>query len=934
MFDTPLQPEQASFSRGEVSPELFGRVDLQAYSSALRTSRNGFIRTEGCWSNRQGFQYVGPSTVQTLFGSVVIPFVYSNQQAYVIEIGAGAGNVQAYALGAPVGAALNSPYSLSELGQLRYTQSTDTLTVFHKNHIPYELKRTAPTTFTFLPAVYINGPFLTQNTDGTTFVYASAITGTVNLASNAAIFNANHVGALFQLSEQDLSVIPPWEPGKVNPGLPGIAGPPGTQGALRRSNGKNYKRVADYAGVNCQTGSWQPSHTQGTQPDGDGDIQPGGSATAGIYWQYQDSGFGVVLITAYIDAFHVTGVVQPNYVGGPARLPLAVVGGPTTLFGPFNFTGDGVSPGFSPLVATTSTDPNKFYVTVAGVYVAPSMYTITGLAPGTITFVIPPANGAAVVVKQIDALKQTTYWAFGAFSTDQGYPAAGTYYPDRLVMGGTIKQPVGLFGSKTSQYHDFGVSNPLVNSDGFTVFLNARQQNAINDMLPLQDLIVSTSGVMWKLFPGSTGTALGPLSISAVPQGFVGQQEGCRAVLYSDSLIYPTYGGRRLRDMIYQFQFDKYMGSELTAYSRHLIPYGKTLIELTYANEPWTQLFALRSDGVLLTCTYVRDQQMVAWSRWDTQGTIEGVAVIPENNSYALYAVIGRTINGAYTRYIERLNQWETLTDLDWRFMDASITYDGRNTSATTMILAGGTSWSAGDTGTLLASSASGWAGFAASDVTNNNVIQFYDAAGTLLGRVQITGYISPTQATVRMMGVIPTTLRGVATSVWTFARTNFTGATHLKNTLVAVLADGDALAGKDGVPYLRVDGSGNLAIPNAAGVVTIGLQYLSDFETLQLNVQGQETVRERTKDIPVLYLDVTETRGLLAGTSFDSLTSFAERGFETYTQPTNPQEGIIATQIFSDFDSETHVCVRQPYPLPATIRMVIPTVEVGQPVG
>lgn len=929
MFDAPLQPEQASFSKGEVSPFLFGRVDLQAYASALRTSRNAFIRTEGAWSNRQGTQYVGLSTVTSAYGSVLIPFVFSNTQAYIIEIGAGASNVQAYALGAPVGAALNSPYLQNELAQLRYTQSTDTLTIFHNNHIPYELKRTGPTTFTFLPAVYINGPFLTQNSDGTTFVYASAITGTVNVASSAAIFNANHVGALFQLSEQDLSVVAPWEPGKVNPG-----GTPGTQGTLRRSNGKNYKRVADFAGANCQTGSWQPSHTQGTVADGDGAVQPGGSATAGIYWQYQDSGFGIVLITAYIDAFHVTGVVQPNYLGGPARLPLAVVGGPTTVFGPFNFTGDGVSPGFTPLVATTSNDPNKFYVTVAGVYVAPSMYTITGLAPGTITFVTPPANGAAVVVRQIDALKQTSYWAFGAFSADQGYPAAGTYYPDRIVMGGTIKQPVGVFASKTSQYHDFGVSNPIVNSDGFTNFLNARQQNAINDMLPLQDLIVSTSGVMWKLFPGSTGTALGPLSISAVPQGFVGQQQGCRAVLYADSMIYPTYGGRRLRDMIYQFQFDKYMGSELTAYSRHLIPYGMTLTELGYANEPWTQIFALRSDGQLLNCTYVREQQMIAWSRWDTQGKFEGVAVIPENNSYAVYVIVGRTINGLYARYIERLNQWETLTPLDARFMDASLTYDGRNTGAATMTLTGGTIWSAGDTGTLTASSAVGWAGFAASDVTNNNVIQFFDAAGDLLGRVQIVGYTSPTIATVRMMGVIPAALRGVATAVWTFARTTFGGATHLKNAMVSVLADGNALAGVNGTPNITVDSTGTVTLPNAYGVVTIGLQYLSDFETLSLNVQGQETVRERTKEIPALYLDVTETRGLLGGTNFGALSPIRERAFEDYTSATDLQEGVIDTRIYSDFDSETHVCVRQPYPLPATIRMVIPTVQVGEPIG
>lgn len=933
MFDAPLQPEQASFSRGEVSPRLFGRVDLQAYSSALRTSRNAFILTEGAWANRQGSQYIGPSTVTTQWGSVLFPFVYSNQQAYVIEIGSGAANVQAYALGAPVGAALNSPYAQNELQALRYTQSTDTLTIFHNNHIPYELKRTAPTTFTFLPAVYFNGPFLTQNADGVTFVYASAVSGTVTLNATAPIFNANHVGALFQLTSQDLSTITPWEPGKVDPGGgPGVLSPP----IYRRSNGKNYKKVADFPGqAHVQTGSWQPSHTQGTVADGDGAIQPGGSAACGIFWQYQDSGFGIVLITAFISATQVTGIVQPNYTGGPGLVPLNVVGGPVTAFGPFTFNGDGATTAFGPMAGTTSTDPNKYYVLLGGVYQSPSLYFMSGGTPATINFITaPPVGVGNIVVRQVSALNQTSYWAFGAFSADQGYPAAGTYYPDRLVTGGTIKQPVGLFATKTSQYHDFGVSNPVVNSDGFTEFLNARQQNAINDMLPLQDLMVSTSGVMWRLFPGSTGTALGPLALSALPQGFIGQQQGCRAVLYADSMIYPSYGGRRLRELIYQFQFDKYMGSELTAYSRHLFPYGTTMIELAYANEPWTQLFALRSDGQLMVCTYVREQQMIAWSRWDTAGTIEDVAVIPENNSYAVYLIVGRTINGAYVRYIERMNQRETLTELDARFMDASLTYDGRNTSATTMTLTGGTTWIAGDTGFLTASSAAGWANFVTTDPTNNNVIQFFDSSGNMIGRVQITSYVSNLVVGVRMMGVIPASLQALPTKVWTFARTTFGGITHLKNTAVAVLADGDAVAGANGTPNITISSTGTVTLPNAAGVVTIGLQYLSDFETLSLNVQGQETVRERSKDMPALYLDVTETRGLMVGTDFNNLVPIPERAFETYTEPTDEQEGIITTRMFSDFDSETHVCVRQPYPLPATIRMVIPTVEVGEPVG
>ena len=296
----------------------------------------------------------------------------------------------------------------------------------HPNYPPFEIKRTSANSFTCLAAVYTQGPFLQQNTDGVTFIFASAISGAVTLNSSAPVFNANQVGGLIQLTQQDLSPIPPWEPSKAFTDPTGASVNP--VGLYRRASLKNYKCVAvqsNPTGVpHYATGSFIPSHSQGTQADGDGSTIPNLAGSAGVLWQYQDSGFGTVLITGFVSSTQVTGVVQPNYVGGPGLLPTSVVGGPTTTFGPFLFSGNGVTTAFTPLTGTTATDPNKFFVTVGGVYQPPSAYTITGTAPGTITFLTPPPVGVNnVSVAQISQLGQTTFWAFGAFSNDQGWPA-------------------------------------------------------------------------------------------------------------------------------------------------------------------------------------------------------------------------------------------------------------------------------------------------------------------------------------------------------------------------------------------------------------------------------------------------------------------------------------------------------------------------------
>lgn len=928
MYEEPIYPFQASFSHGEVSPFIYGRVDLQAFASALRTSRNAFIRTEGSWSNRPGFEYCNTSVTNTPRGSVSIPFTFSVGQSYVIEFGAGV--LQVFSRGALINSG-TTPYLLSELAGLRYSQSADTLTVVHPNHPPYEFKRTSATTFTFLAGIYSMGPFLQQNSDGITFVYASGQSGTITLNSTAPIFNANHVGALFQLTQQDLSQIPPWEPQKrLNPVTSGIAG---ILGLLRRSNGKNYKCVG-YPGIAgaiaITSGSVAPDWSQGTESDGDGNAVANFADAVGVNWQYTDSGNGIVLITAYISPTQVTAVVQPNYTGGPGLLPLAVVGGPVSdVAGPWSFTGTGSQTSFA-MGTSTVTDPNKFYVFVGGIYQSPSLYSISGT---NLIFIAAPANAAPITVKQITALGQTTYWNFGAFSPDQGYPSAVTYFPDRLVFAATPKQPVGLFASQTSNYHNFGVSNPVVNSDAFTVFLNARQLNAISDIIPLQDLIIGTANIIWRVWEGNAGTALGPLSIASKPQAFLGESPNVAAVLYGDSMIYAIYGGRRIHDLVYQFQFDKYIGSELTAYSRHLVPFGTQIVKMQYAADPWGEVYALRSDGVLLVCTYVREQQMIAWSRWDTQGTIEDIALVPENNSYALYAITNRTIQGATVRYVERLTQWETTTIYDYKMMDCSLTYDGRNTSAATMALSGGTTWIAGDVGTLIASTATGWANFQASDVTYKNQIQLFDANGNI-ARVLITAVNSPTSASVRFVTPIPMTLQAAPTITWTFARSYFGGCQQLAGQTVSVLSDSNWIGGSEGTPTITVDAGGNVTIPYPGGVVCVGLQYYSDFETLPLNAQGQETLRNRAKGIPHLYLDVTATRGLLTGTDFVNMFPIKERAFEAWSEPTDLQEGIIENLMYTEFSSECHVCVRQPYPLPCTIRMVIPAVNVGEPVG
>ena len=77
-----------SFTSGEVSPRLRGRVDLDQYNNGLRTLQNFTIQPHGGVSRRQGTTYVTAAKSNTN-NIRLIPFEFSSQQAYILEVSAG-----------------------------------------------------------------------------------------------------------------------------------------------------------------------------------------------------------------------------------------------------------------------------------------------------------------------------------------------------------------------------------------------------------------------------------------------------------------------------------------------------------------------------------------------------------------------------------------------------------------------------------------------------------------------------------------------------------------------------------------------------------------------------------------------------------------------------------------------------------------------------
>lgn len=145
-----------TFSGGEWSPRVLGRSDLEKYYSALQTEENFISTPHGPAESRPGTRFV--AEVKTSSKKVrLIPFQFSSSQAYILEFGDL--YMRVYKNGGQVAGPYEivTPYTESELPDIQYVQSADTMYLVHPTYEPRKLVRTADNAWT-LSIIGFNPP--------------------------------------------------------------------------------------------------------------------------------------------------------------------------------------------------------------------------------------------------------------------------------------------------------------------------------------------------------------------------------------------------------------------------------------------------------------------------------------------------------------------------------------------------------------------------------------------------------------------------------------------------------------------------------------------------------------------------------------------------------------------------------------------------------
>ncbi len=783
---------------------------------------------------------------------------------------------------------LATPYAGTDVQLIKWTQSADTLTLCHPSYPPQDLTRTQHWIWTLTQIAF--SPVIAPPTSvtatadtsgGTQWNYAYVVTA-ISAAPPDESFQSpialltgpqlnSSTGAFNSISWTPITGAVMYRVYKANP-VTHEAVPSGTMfGYIGTTTGTTFVDV-EIAPDFTQT------PPQGTDPFNSGPIGAVGIDNGG-------SGYDPNTTLTVTDMSGTGAILSPTISGGVITAVAVVQPGqnyqnPTIQIGN---TGSGAvghinvhyGTGFDPTVitATVTSHGQNYYgkvsVTASG---AGTGCTFTAvIANGSIRSVTVKGhptgyvNGEALVFTQLSG----TGAAFDISVNPSGnYPGCATYFQQRKTFAGSSQQPQTLWMTRPADFKNMDVSNPSQASDAIVATIAATQVNAIKWLIPMNNLVMLSSGGAWLLIGGPTITspqAVTPSNTVVIPQNYIGCADLMPLVINYD-ILYVQAKGSIVRDLAYNFWVNVYTGNDISVLSSHLF-FGHNLVRWCYAEQPFYQVWAVRDDGILLSLTYLKEQDVNAWAHHDSFGNsgtdkFLSVASIPEQqiaglNVDSVYFVLQRTIpginGGQPVQYIERMNCRNYLTN-------------------------------------------------GVADVTK---AWFVDCG------LQYTG--NPVSAGGNGGGAVSTV----------------SGLDHLNGATVSILADGS-------VSPQQVVVGGSITLPYPATMITVGLPYQSQLQTLCMEPEGMAMqVQDYRKKISAVAVRVADTRGLKVGPNFGDLTEIKERSALVSMGSAIPLfTGDERVVIDNEYLVDDDVCIEQDNPLPCTILGVIPEVSIGDSPG
>ena len=296
-----------------------------------------------------------------------------------------------------------------------------------------------------------------------------------------------------------------------------------------------------------------------------------------------------------------------------------------------------------------------------------------------ITGITNAGTASATVIQTLQSASATGFtnnWAEGAWSVKNGNPQAVQFFEQRLYFGGSKTQPQTVWGSAVESYEDFTPGVNLDDSVSFTIADN--QVNAIRWLAAGSSLAVGTLGGNFLMRSDTTSGPISPTTINIKKETTFGA-DLILPKRIGNATVYVQRNNLTIRELKYNFEEDAQEATDMTILSDHITKSG--IKDMDYQEAPDGILWCVRKDGQMATLTRLAQQDVMAWTKHDTQGSYLSVAVIPNGNEDQVWVVTQRSVGAGAVKMVEYFKPFIQPDDPAENFyVDCGLSYHGTGT--------------------------------------------------------------------------------------------------------------------------------------------------------------------------------------------------------------------------------------------------------------
>ncbi|MDJ0789123.1 MAG: hypothetical protein QNK05_20135 [Myxococcota bacterium] len=222
-----------------------------------------------------------------------------------------------------------------------------------------------------------------------------------------------------------------------------------------------------------------------------------------------------------------------------------------------------------------------------------------------------------------------------AWSDARGWPRTVVFHEQRKIYGGTRSLPATLWGTRTGAATDGIFTIGQNDNDAFVFRIKSQKPMAIRWLSAKRLLAVGTTA-------GDVVQFASPISPTNVDfkRQTANQSRSIAPVEANSETLYVIRGGRKVRNLLYDFGSQGWRSIDVTFPSQHLTK-GR-IRSFAWTAEPDGIMWCALEDGSLVGMTYEQTQDVVAWHRHPFDGVIRSIAVVHQNGLDQLWAVVQR----------------------------------------------------------------------------------------------------------------------------------------------------------------------------------------------------------------------------------------------------------------------------------------------------